>query len=642
MSGDIGILTGVTIGTSLWDKIKNYASQKEDAPQAKTEAKLLAQASVDLKEERSWWEVLLFGGPSGGGVAGCGYGAEKILNKPRDAGVDGDGGDDGDAGDGDGGVECNNYPGSFNLSSPPDSNSATSLQPYFDWTDSIDPDSGDTVSYSLLIDTDSLFPAPTTYNDISASEFNLTTPLANNTTYYWKVIAKDLCDQETESDDVFNFTTVVACSTSPNSFSLVSPAHGSTNVSLTPTFDWEDSIDPDVGDAVTYTLQVDTSDLFPAPTEFTDLVDSTYTMTSSLANGTTYYWRVIAKDGCDNEVTSTGVYSFTTETECIPQTPIVETEFTSGTSFGNDHLWMPGSVILNRNWTSNYEARSGSLPTDAGWTLVNPSGGSATLAADPVSGEDALRILSIGTDDSLYYSIDPSFDNATGWSIQWRGRVSSIEAGALRHRTCAVDAVDGTQWLRMEMIETSLDDEVGGHSYAMDTTSAMHTYRIEAQSGAYDVYVDGAAIPSSPWAFGGGDIINRIIWGDYAAAEDSDAYYAFFRYYNSGRYAAFNSPSSYDSIVYDLGSANNNLEGLGAALSVTIDTIPSVTSVDFQTRTGNTPTVDGSWSSWEDVPVGYLIQSPRRRYIQIRAILSTTDDSISPRLDEYQINYCTY
>ncbi len=625
MSGDIGILTGITIASSLWDKIKNYASQKEDASKSKIEAELLAKASVNLKEERAWWEVLLFSGRSGG-AAGCGYGLERGLNKPRDAGTDGDGGD-GDGGDG--GPECNNFPGSFNLSSPPDSNSATSLRPTFDWTDSIDPDPGDTVGYSLLIDTDNLFPAPITYTDISASEFTLSTPLANNTTYYWKVIAKDLCNQETESAETFNFTTVVECSTSPNAFSLTSPANGSTDVSITPTFDWEDAIDPDVGDAVTYTLQIDTSDLFPAPTEFTDLTESTYTMTTALANGTTYYWRVIAKDGCDNEVTSTGVYSFTTEAACLPQT-YYDTDFLAGVP--SDTVVNSGTVSLVRDDTA-WTCYDGSVdPATVGWSENAPLGWTINSITGGI-----LHLSSIDLDTNAYYGINPSFVGS-GWMVEARMQLDPVN-GSQGGTGCAIDIKDGSHSVILRIQNNQINEDGTGEFYVMDPTLDFNIYKITKSGGTFSVFVNdifrlgGTAISDS--------IASRLWYHDIGGTFDSDAHWDYICYYNGGSSLPYVGNGTYTSEIIDTGSSANNI-GSGAMLHWSQNT-PSGTSITMSFCASNDPGLAGATCAngltnytGETIPAGVV-----GRYFQWVATLATTDPINTSELLDVTLNFET-
>ena len=59
---------------------------------------------------------------------------------------------------------------------------------------------------------------------------------------------------------------------------------------------------------------------------------------------------------------------------------------------------------------------------------------------------------------------------------------------------------------------------------------------------------------------------------------------------------------------------------------------PAGTAIGLETRTGNTPTPDASWSDYQAVGAGGAIQSPSARYIQYRALLSTSDRHVTPSL----------
>lgn len=87
---------------------------------------------------------------------------------------------------------------------------------------------------------------------------------------------------------------------------LAAPANLATNVSLTPTLSWSS-----VATATGYKVQVSTSNTFATLVKDLTVVDNTTDITSGLANGTTYYWRVRATRGTElGEWTS--AWSFTT------------------------------------------------------------------------------------------------------------------------------------------------------------------------------------------------------------------------------------------------------------------------------------------------------------------------------------------
>lgn len=66
-----------------------------------------------------------------------------------------------------------------------------SLYPAFDWTDAVDPNPFDTLSYRLKIGLDSLFISAVNYSNIPTSQFTVTVPLVYNKKYWWRVTAHD-------------------------------------------------------------------------------------------------------------------------------------------------------------------------------------------------------------------------------------------------------------------------------------------------------------------------------------------------------------------------------------------------------------------------------------------------------------------
>jgi hypothetical protein len=93
-------------------------------------------------------------------------------------------------------------------------------------------------------------------------------------------------------------------------------------------------------------------------------------------------------------------------------------------------------------------------------------------------------------------------------------------------------------------------------------------------------------------------------------------------------------PSSgvYTSKIFDA-NLNSKWETLSAE-----STIPTNTSISYQTRSGNTPTPDSSWSDWTDIS-GSTITSPSNRYLQVKATLATTDGTETPTLSAMTIDY---
>jgi hypothetical protein len=95
----------------------------------------------------------------------------------------------------------------------------------------------------------------------------------------------------------------------PRTFRLISPPNGATDVSLTPTLQWEPSLDPE-GGRIQYIVRLSTSE---GGAKVTTVSQNFYTITTPLNPSATYYWQVEAQDPAEN-TKKTPYYSFTTGT----------------------------------------------------------------------------------------------------------------------------------------------------------------------------------------------------------------------------------------------------------------------------------------------------------------------------------------
>ncbi len=179
-----------------------------------------------------------------------------------------------------------------------------------DWTDV----TGAT-SYNLQVSTNSGF-TTTVLNltNLTASQYQvLSGVLQQNTTYYWRVSSSNGAVTGGWSG-IYNFTTAGV----PNAPSLLSPANGSTILTLTPTLDWSD-----VPTAISYTVLVATDTNFTNTVINTGAAFSQYIVPSGLlAGNTTYYWKARAENGIGTgpwstrwnfTVNPTGVNQYSTE-----------------------------------------------------------------------------------------------------------------------------------------------------------------------------------------------------------------------------------------------------------------------------------------------------------------------------------------
>lgn len=69
------------------------------------------------------------------------------------------------------------------------------------------------------------------------------------------------------------------------------------------------------------------------------------------------------------------------------------------------------------------------------------------------------------------------------------------------------------------------------------------------------------------------------------------------------------------------------------------DSIPQNTHINVETRVGNSPILDESWSSWRPVLSNKFIGDSSARYLQYRIILSSDDGKQSPVVSQLQLYY---
>ncbi|GAB6188970.1 hypothetical protein JCM30566_07090 [Marinitoga arctica] len=200
-----------------------------------------------------------------------------------------------------------------------------------------DPD-GDTLKYDVYINTEPILSTPIE-TDYTNTTYSMV--LDTNTTYYWKVVAKDGKGGETSSD-IYSFTTSEEINNPPNKPILLEPLNNTTNVEPNVTLSWS-ATDPD-GDTLTYDLYFGKSSNFTVPYK-KDLKTTTMYLTD-LELGATYYWKVVAKDGKGGE-NSSDIYKFTVKDSIGPLTPKLYFKDTTIPSGGQGELIIHGQKLEN-------------------------------------------------------------------------------------------------------------------------------------------------------------------------------------------------------------------------------------------------------------------------------------------------------
>lgn len=205
-------------------------------------------------------------------------------------------------------VGNNNAPKTPKNPNPGDN--ATDVDVYTDlnWTCN-DPDN-DVLLFDVYLDTST--PPKLVKTNNSGQSY---TPgvLDLNSTYYWKIDAKDP-HGATTSGPIWRFTT--RGNDPPNKPSDPEPANGETDVDIDVVLHWT-SEDPD-GDDVTYDVYF--GDSSPPPKVKSNKTGSSYNPSGELDFEKTYYWKIVSWDEF-NYSSEGSLWSFTTEENLPPYEP---------------------------------------------------------------------------------------------------------------------------------------------------------------------------------------------------------------------------------------------------------------------------------------------------------------------------------
>jgi hypothetical protein len=152
--------------------------------------------------------------------------------------------------------------------------------------------------------------SPALYQNVAGTSVAVSA-LANGTTYYWNVVAKNSCGASAAAA-TRSFTTEAASCTVPATPALSAPAAGATGVATSTTLSWGA-----VTGATSYDVYFGTA---TSPALYQS-VTGTSLAVSALANSTTYSWYVVARNACGASA-APATRSFTTTAPPVGSTPI--------------------------------------------------------------------------------------------------------------------------------------------------------------------------------------------------------------------------------------------------------------------------------------------------------------------------------
>lgn len=251
-------------------------------------------------------------------------------------------------------------PGAFNLSSPGNSATSQPIAGSLSWQSSTNAS-----AYDVYLDT---INPPTTLVSPNQSGISYAYGgLQNSTTYFWKVVAKNLAGEIAAAGTPWSFATVMAA---PGSFGIVSPSTGTTGQPISGTLTWQLS-----ANAAAYDVYVDTINP-PSVVVSANQTGTTYSY-NGLLNSKTYFWKISAKNAGGTTVSTGAPSNFVTTAIDAPKAFLL-------VSPPNGASGLPLSGALS--WSASDSAESYDVFLDTLNPPVNiiSSGGNAT--SHPFSG----------------------------------------------------------------------------------------------------------------------------------------------------------------------------------------------------------------------------------------------------------------
>ena len=334
---------------------------------------------------------------------------------------------------------------------------------------------------------------------------------------------------------------------------------------------------------------------------------------SGLTAGTTYFFRLTSADEAGNSSSSTGELSFTTSSLTLVDTTVAH--FTAGTPGTGAYLseTVDGEVMLTPDLATEFSGTA--LPS--GWEAVNwQSGGIATVSGGvlTVDGARVNPTALYGPGRSVEFTATFSTDSFqhSGWGVTFDNVPFAIFSTLNGN---------GQLWARTYSAVGNIDQQLTGI-----LVGVPHRFRIDWNGSNVQYFVDGSIVATH--AFDPAVTSLRPI-----AASDFNFCCGNIQV-NWVRMGPYPSTATFLSRIFDAGDPS----AAWGALNWNALT-PAGTSIAMSVRAGNTPAPDATWTGFAPIAASGDSMNLAARYVQYKAVLSTTDPQRSPELHEVVLGY---
>lgn len=363
---------------------------------------------------------------------------------------------------------------------------------------------------------------------------------------------------------------------------------------------------------ISFVLRDPANSAVPASLSYNDATHTaTLSFSGPLKARTTYTATVSGATDANGIVMSGPVtWSFTTGGALPPWTQTTAADFGSGTPTGTIVTNSSGGEVqlapryqddftgssLAPSWTATSWAAQGGGPLTI--TVANgilSLGGGAILSGQLANGSPVEGRISFAAAQRLDFGLATGLTTAAG--NYWALFSTNTTTNTLYAR---VNASGKTQTVKIGALP-----------------SGFHVYLVKPVATGFQFYVDNVLKTSVAMTFPTGTAL-RIALSAYGSAKPMQADWV--------RYASYTTGSTFTSMVFDAGTVVTWGKATWTA------TVPSGTTLVFETRSGNTPAPDSTWSAWAPVNNGGIVASPPGRYLQYRVTFTTNDPTLTPVL----------
>lgn len=340
-----------------------------------------------------------------------------------------------------------------------------------DWSDA-----ATATGYGVQVSTDAFFTnIIINVNNLPASQYSVPGGLSNGTLYYWRANASNAGGPGSWSA-VWNFSTITAAL--PTQPTLLTPANGSSGISLTTLLDWQD-----LAGAASYKVEISTSNVFTTITDSATVAVSQYNIPAGkLSNGTLYYWRVFGKNACNTSPAS-AVWNFTTALNPPPAPSLV--------SPANNAACVSLTPLLDWSDAAGATSYNVQVATDAAFTniIINITGLTASQYSVPSP---------LVNNTQYYWKAAAVNSGGTTWSSVWTFITTTVSLPSGPALLTPANGATG------QSLTPTLDwsDLIGASTYKVEVST----------SNVFTTITDSATVAVSTYTVPAGKLSNGTVY----------------------------------------------------------------------------------------------------------------------------------